>query len=134
MKEDVKEARIRERRLNHRKMFKYGLNEQGSGTYFVAMPEHLASVFRATRSPNRIFLTGPRTVAQCSTGLTTWPSNTFHSTLHCYLSLCCEVVCILEEKNGLITYIQSNCLNTSSKKGTPARTPWRERKIRIQLM
>lgn len=52
-----------------------------NGTYFVAIPEHRASVFKATRSPRRIFLTGPRTVAQCSTGLMECPSNTFHSTL-----------------------------------------------------
>ena len=56
----------------------------GIVTYFVAIPEHLASVFKATRSPSRIFLTGPRTVAQCSTGLIEWPSNTFHSTLGRY--------------------------------------------------
>lgn len=31
--------------------------------YFVAMPEHLARMFRATRSPRRIFRTGPVTEA-----------------------------------------------------------------------
>lgn len=34
------------------------------GDYFVAMPEHLARIFRATRSPRRILRTGPLTVAQ----------------------------------------------------------------------
>lgn len=32
--------------------------------YFVAMPEHLARIFSATRSPRRILRTGPLTVAQ----------------------------------------------------------------------
>lgn len=32
--------------------------------YFVAMPEHLARIFKATRSPRSILRTGPLTVAQ----------------------------------------------------------------------
>ncbi len=38
-------------------------------TYLVAMPEHLASVFKATRSPSKIFRTGPLTVAQWVMGV-----------------------------------------------------------------
>lgn len=38
--------------------------ELGKEGYFVAMPEHLARIFRATRSPRRILRTGPLTVAQ----------------------------------------------------------------------
>ncbi len=65
-------------------MVRRGKRERGKEAYFVAIPEHLASVFKATRSPSRIFLTGPRTVAQCSTGLIECPSKTFHSTLDSY--------------------------------------------------
>lgn len=36
----------------------------GMKDYFVAMPEHLAIIFNATRSPRRILRTGPLTVAQ----------------------------------------------------------------------
>lgn len=36
----------------------------GLKDYFVAMPEHLARIFKATRSPRRILRTGPLTVAQ----------------------------------------------------------------------
>jgi hypothetical protein len=55
--------------------------EPNPPTHLVAMPEHLASVLSATLSPNKIFLTGPRTVATCVTGLNTSPSCTCHSTL-----------------------------------------------------
>ena len=47
----------------------------------MAIPEHLARVLRATRSPRRIFLTGPRTVAQWVVGTKEWPSFMCHSTL-----------------------------------------------------
>lgn len=36
----------------------------GEKEYFVAMPEHLARIFKATRSPRSILRTGPLTVAQ----------------------------------------------------------------------
>ena len=49
--------------------------------HLVAMPEHLASVLRATRSPSRIFRTGPLTVAQCLIGSKDSPSWMCHSTL-----------------------------------------------------
>ena len=55
-------------------------------THFVAMPEHLAIVFRATRSPRRIFRTGPLTVAQCLMGLKASPSPMCHSTLYIRVS------------------------------------------------
>ena len=53
--------------------------------HFIAMPEQRASVFRATRSPSKILRTGPRTVAQCFTGVKVEPSLMCHSTLgtHC---------------------------------------------------
>ena len=58
------------------------VGESGKGLwYLVAMPEQRASVLRATRSPNRIFRTGPRTVAQCLTGLNSSASLMCHSTL-----------------------------------------------------
>ena len=47
----------------------------------VAIPEHLARIFRATRSPRRIFRTGPRIVAQWVIGVKDWPSSICHSTL-----------------------------------------------------
>ena len=57
----------------------------GDWTYFVAIPEHLANVFRATRSPRRILRMGPRTVAQCLTGSKDSPSRICHATLYVYL-------------------------------------------------
>ena len=55
-------------------------------THFVAIPEHLARVFRATRSPSKIFRTGPLTVAQCLMGLKASPSLMCHSTLYMIIS------------------------------------------------
>ena len=49
--------------------------------YLVAMPEHLAKRFKATRSPRRILRTGPLTVAQWVMGVKDSPSLTCHSTL-----------------------------------------------------
>lgn len=51
------------------------------GTDLVAMPEHRARVFRATRSPRRILRKGPRTVAQWVMGVMEVPSFMCHSTL-----------------------------------------------------
>lgn len=62
-----------------------GVCEEGGWTYFVAIPEHLANVFRATRSPRRILRMGPRTVAQCLTGSKDSPSRICHATLYVYL-------------------------------------------------
>ena len=85
--------------------------------YFVAIPEHRASVLRATRSPKSIFLTGPLTVAQCLTGVKVLPSLMCHSTLAFLLAG------IMEAHQDILTYVQSSCLNTSSKNGTPASIP-----------
>lgn len=49
--------------------------------YLVAIPEHRASMFKATRSPRRICLAFPRTVATCLTGSNVSPSRMCHSTL-----------------------------------------------------
>ena len=58
-----------------------GLRDTRTLAYFVAMPEQRASVFKATLSPRRIFLTGPLTVAQCLIGSNGSPSLMCHSTL-----------------------------------------------------
>lgn len=49
--------------------------------YFVAIPEHRASVLRATRSPRRIMQAGPQTMAHWITGSNTAPSSISHLTL-----------------------------------------------------
>lgn len=87
-------------------------------TYLVAMPEHLARVLRATLSPRSTFLTGPLTVAQCFTASKVSPSWMCHSTLKPAISG------LYDDRNvGDKTHVQSSCLNTSSKNGTPANTP-----------
>lgn len=52
------------------------------GADLVAIPEQRARIFRATRSPNKILRTGPRTVAHCLMGVMLSPSETCHSTLY----------------------------------------------------
>lgn len=76
------------------------------GTYFVAMPEQRASVFRATRSPRRMFRTGPRTVAQCLTGVKVSPSLMCHSTLlvSCQLKVYDSPIDCLELVRGCKAY------------------------------
>src|SRR5437762_13659682 len=49
--------------------------------YLVAIPEHRANVFNATRSPRRSFRAGPATVATFTTGENSVPSFICHSTL-----------------------------------------------------
>lgn len=75
-------------------------------------------MFSATRSPNKSCRALPRTMATlvlASDG-TTDPSGMSHSTL-------------VSQESGKYfftsrrTHVQSTCLNTSSKKGTPASTP-----------
>ena len=56
---------------------------EGGGSYFVAMPEHLARMFKATRSPRRIFRTGPMTEAHWVMGSKDSPSLMCHFTLRC---------------------------------------------------
>lgn len=54
---------------------------EGGGADLVAIPEQRARMFSATRSPNKILRTGPRTVAHCLMGVMLSPSWTCHSTL-----------------------------------------------------
>jgi len=51
-------------------------------THLVAIPLHLARMFRATRSPSNRYRALPRTVAICLTGSKQSPSLRYHSTLH----------------------------------------------------
>lgn len=50
-------------------------------TYLVAIPEHLDSIFSATRSPRSSFRAGPVTVATLITGENSVPSVICHLTL-----------------------------------------------------
>lgn len=59
-------------------------------THLVAIPEHRANVFKATRSPRRTFRIGPRTVAQCLIGSNVSPSRMCHSTLDGCQQQACE--------------------------------------------
>ena len=71
----------------------------------VAIPEARARMLSARRSPRRIALAGPRTVARWALVLPSsgigreWPSEKYHS------------------------IVQPSCVKTSLKKGTPARMP-----------
>jgi hypothetical protein len=81
-------------------------------TYLVAIPEHRAKVFKATRSPRSSCRAGPVTVATFAIGENSVPSFMCHSTLR------------MRIKNIGGLYEQPSCSKTSSKKGTPAKTPW----------
>lgn len=70
------------RRFCKEKRGEWGRGVKG-GRYFVAMPEHLARMFKATRSPRRIFRTGPRTEAHWVMGSKDSPSLMCHFTLRC---------------------------------------------------
>lgn len=91
--------------------------------YFVAMPEHLARIFKATRSPRSILRTGPLTVAQWVMGVRISPSFTCHSTLDHSALADLEFESQQGRASGGQAYVQSSWRKTSSKNGTPAMIP-----------
>lgn len=92
-------------------------------TYLVAIPLHLARMFRATRSPSKRCRALPWTVAICLTGSKYAPSLRCHSTLHEKFNWQREYLYRYEfnKKLRYVTYKQPNCSKTSVKNGHPAR-------------
>lgn len=104
-----------------------------SAWLLVAMPEHRASRFRATRSPRRILRIGPRTVAQWvgweEEGGSGWDSGMCHVILFFFFFLVSLEYwdwgwCVKKDRIGLETHEHPNCANTSSTNGIPATIPY----------
>ena len=81
-------------------------------------------MFRATRSPSKIFRTGPRTVAACRTGSKEQPSERCQSTLE-------DAGNMVQKKLGYHGNKTEGGLRAAEldedfavKNGTPARIPW----------